>query len=136
MAFNKKTTDEIISDINMTPLIDVMLVLLIIFMVSSSIAVDNGLDIRLPETKSKARVHTSTSIVIAMSEKGEITIDGDKTSIKSLGKSIRDFIIKKDTGLVLFKGDQGVSLKNIIKVMDIAKSNGATRFAIATASSN
>ena len=55
MAINLQENDQdkIMAEINMTPLIDIMLVLLIIFMVTSSIALESGLDIDLPQTKSK-----------------------------------------------------------------------------------
>ena len=132
MAFKNSDDDEIIAEINMTPLIDVMLVLLIIFMVTSSVATDEQLDIRLPETITKTKnASDQDSTVIYVEKNGNIQINDQKTDFDNLPQDIQKNIIKKKSGFILLKGDDKTSLNTIVRIMDLAKNNGATRFGIA-----
>lgn len=132
MAFNSGDDDEIISDINLTPLIDVMLVLLIIFMVTSSIATDDGLDIKMPDATTKSKTLDQESIQIYATKNGEIILDKKRVKISMLKNHLSEVIKKKNNGFVVFKGDKKTTLEFILKVMDISNKSGATRFAIAT----
>ena len=132
MAFNSNDDDDIISDINLTPLIDVMLVLLIIFMVTSSIATDEGLDIKMPEATTKAKTLDSESIQIVATAKGEILLNKKKLELDKLEQSLSEVIKEKNNGFVVLKGDKQTPLELIVKIMDISNKSGATRFAIAT----
>ena len=120
------------AELSLTPLIDTALTLLIIFMVSTSVPIDEGLDIKLPQTASTPKVAEGDSVTIALDKKGKVSIEGKVTTFDELGKKLRAQMIKKSTGLVILKGDAKSYLEHIIKIMDIAKSNGATKFAIAT----
>lgn len=132
MAFKSDDDDDIIAEINMTPLIDVMLVLLIIFMVTSSVATDEQLDIRLPETITKTKNDTNQdSTVIYVEKNGTIQINDQKTDFDNLAQDIQKNILEKKSGFILLKGDNNTSLDTIVRIMDLAKNNGATRFGIA-----
>ena len=134
MAFAQKNDDDeddFVSEINLTPLIDVMLVLLIIFMVSTSVAVDTGLKINLPKGETVSSTLDSDSIVIAMDAASKMTVNGKLTSLTALNEDLKSAIIKEKTGIVIFKGDKTVGLEVIIKVMDISNRSGATKFALA-----
>jgi biopolymer transport protein ExbD len=130
MAFKGNDDDDIMADINMTPLIDIMLVLLIIFMVTSSVAVDHGLDITMPKIATEAKNQDEGAVVVYLGSDGSLAIDGEKIQGEKLGEEIAKAIVKKNSGFVLFKGDKSASLENILNVMDAAKQNGATKFAI------
>ena len=137
MAFNTDQDDDddaIISEINLTPLIDVMLVLLIIFMVTSSVATDEGLDIKMPEAKTKAKTLEQESIQILATKSGELLLDKKKVSLEELKNKLTEAIKVKNNGFVVLKGDKKTPLELILKIMDISNQSGATRFAIATAS--
>jgi biopolymer transport protein ExbD len=134
MAFAQKNDDDeddFVSEINLTPLIDVMLVLLIIFMVSTSVAVDTGLKINLPKGETVSSTLDSDSIVIAMDAASKMTVNGKLTSLTALNEDLKSAILKEKTGIVIFKGDKTVGLEVIIKVMDISNRSGATKFALA-----
>ena len=128
---NDNKEDEILAEINMTPLIDIMLVLLIIFMVTSSIALESGLDIQLPKTTSKTTSQDGKAVIVSLSKEGLISVQGKKTSFEKLKESIAVAIGNAQSDLVVFEGDHHSKLGMAIKIMDIAKSAGATRFAIA-----
>jgi biopolymer transport protein ExbD len=132
MAFNMGDDDDIITDINLTPLIDIMLVLLIIFMVTSSVATDEGLDIKMPEASTKAKTLEQESIQLYATKTGEILLQKKKIKIKDLQKVLSETIKAKNNGFIVFKGDKSTPLELILKVMDISNKSGATRFAIAT----
>lgn len=133
MAFGSNDNDDgIISDINLTPLIDIMLVLLIIFMVTSSIATDEGLDIKMPEATTKAKILEQESIQVYANQAGELFLNKEKTDVKALQEKLSQSIKNKNNGFVVFKGDKNTPLELILKVMDISNKAGATRFAIAT----
>jgi biopolymer transport protein ExbD len=134
MAFAQKNDDDeddFVSEINLTPLIDVMLVLLIIFMVSTSVAVDTGLKINLPKGETVSSTLDNDSIVIAMDAASKMTVNGKLTSLTALNEDLKSAILKEKTGIVIFKGDKTVGLEVIIKVMDISNRSGATKFALA-----
>lgn len=134
MAFNQKNDDEIISEINLTPLIDIMLVLLIIFMVTSSVATDEGLDIKMPQAKTKAKTLEQESIQILAKANGKLFLQKNEVSLKDLRQALAKIIKVKDNGFVVFKGDKKTTLELVTQIMDISNKAGATRFAIATAS--
>lgn len=134
MQFEDDGEDKIISDINMTPLIDIMLVLLIIFMVTSSMSLESGLDVELPQVQGKTGETDGSAVIISLSERGELSVQGRKTTMDALGQSIKEALLAEKTGLVILEGDRESNLGNAVEIMDIAKSSGALRFAIAAES--
>ncbi len=131
MAMNNNSgQDEIVSDINMTPLIDVMLVLLIIFMVSSSAAIESGLDVSLPEANATSE-GPSTSLVVSLSKKGEIAVSGEVVGLDGLKDKIAQGLAKNKTTSIILEGDGESSLTNAFDVMNIAREAGAKDFSIA-----
>lgn len=136
MAFklSEDSEDEIImSEINMTPLIDVMLVLLIIFMVTSSVSVESGLDIDLPKSQvEKTPQNIDEVIIVSISAKGNIAVQGIKTSKEEFIDILRKQIDGNEDKTVLFEGDKSVTLDTIISIIDQARQIGAFKFAIAT----
>lgn len=132
---NKSDNDEIVSDINMTPLIDVMLVLLIIFMVSSSAALESGLSVDLPEANTVSSAPQS-SLIITMSKKGEISVGGNITALSGLKEAVAAELKKLNTTSVVLEGDGDSSLTSAIDVMDIAREAGAKDFSIAAKAKN
>lgn len=131
MGNNKFDDDDIVSDINLTPFIDIMLVLLIIFMVSTSVAVDTGLKINLPKSISKTSDLDQDSIIIGLDKDQNITISGNKTSMPTLKDDLQNEILKQKKGVVILRGDKTAQLELIVKIMDIAKKSGASKFALA-----
>lgn len=127
---NKHESEEIVSDINMTPLIDVMLVLLIIFMVSSSAALESGMSVQVPEAKSVGSTPNS-SVIITLAKTGEISVGGKLVSLSGLKDAIKSELQNQKTTSVVLEGDGDSRLTNAIDVMDMAKEVGATDFSIA-----
>lgn len=133
MAFNQNQNqdDEIVSEINLTPLIDIMLVLLIIFMVTSSVSLESGLDIDLPKTSSQTSTKEGNAVIISVDSQGVVFVQGKESNPDNLQKMITDALASENTKLVVFEGDRQSTLEKAISVMDIAKKAGADKFAIA-----
>lgn len=125
-----------INDLNLTPLIDIMLVLLIIFMVTSSISLDSGLDIDLPKTSSTTQKESGNVVIVSLDSQGNISIQGQKadSSPELLKTQIAHALQQEKTDEVIFEGDTGSKLGRMIEIMDIAKNAGAQKFSIATES--
>jgi biopolymer transport protein ExbD len=127
---NNNNDDGIVSDINMTPLIDVMLVLLIIFMVSSSAAIESGLDVDLPEMNAVSD-KTSEVLVVSLSKSGTIAVKGEEIKPEELQPKITEYLKSMKTESVILEGDSGAELEKVMMVMDTARSAGAKNFSIA-----
>lgn len=128
----KENGDEILSEINMTPLIDIMLVLLIIFMVTSSISLESGLDIDLPKTSNSANTKEGSAVIISLDQEGHLSVQGKKVTTEQLSTAIKTALVDEKTQLVVFEGDTKSTLGRMVEIMDVAKLAGAEKFAIAT----
>ncbi|MBK27162.1 MAG: hypothetical protein CME70_24375 [Halobacteriovorax sp.] len=126
--------DEIMAEINMTPLIDVMLVLLIIFMVTSSISVNSGLDIDLPQVKAAGEGKAETAVIISLTANNQVLVQGEEVELSMLQEKISLALKKEETTLVILEGDKTSKLGNAVDIIDLAKAAGASKFAIAAES--
>jgi biopolymer transport protein ExbD len=127
---NNNNDDGIVADINMTPLIDIMLVLLIIFMVSSSAAIESGLDVDLPEMNAVSD-KTSEVLVVSLSKEGVIAVKGTEIKVEELQPKITELLKELKTESVILEGDANAPLEQVMMVMDTARSAGAKNFSIA-----
>ena len=122
----------ILSEINITPLTDVFLVLLIIFMVTSSAISQLGVDVQLPQAKSTQSSNPSEGVIVTLLANGRIRLDQKEIPITSLKGGLTQAFLKIPSKLVILEGDRSAFLGSAIQVMDEAKKAGAERFAIAT----
>jgi biopolymer transport protein ExbD len=123
--------EDIVAEINMTPLIDIMLVLLIIFMVSSTAALESGMDIELPKTTLTNNKQESEVLVISLSKEGRVAVHGKQVETKDISRSIASTLKELKTDSVILEGDTAANLGRAVEIMDIAKSAGAKNFSIA-----
>ena len=122
---------EIVAEINMTPLIDVMLVLLIVFMVSSTAALESGMDIELPKTALTNEKKEAEILVISLGKDGNVAIQGKKVQAADITRSIASELKTLKTDSVILEGDTGANLGRAVELMDMAKVAGAKNFSIA-----
>jgi biopolymer transport protein ExbD len=123
--------EDIVAEINMTPLIDIMLVLLIIFMVSSTAALESGMDIELPKTTLTNNKQESEILVITLSKEGRVAVHGKQVETKDISRSIASTLKELKTDSVILEGDTAANLGRAVEIMDIAKNAGAKNFSIA-----
>jgi biopolymer transport protein TolR len=120
---------DIVAEINITPLTDIFLVLLIIFMITSSAMIESGGKINLPKavaTQSEARGTTVT-----LTPKHEIYVNQRKVSEESLEATLRAALSTSPDKTVILRGDKEVLLGETVKVMSMIKRAGASEIAIA-----
>ena len=123
--------ENIMSDINMTPLIDIMLVLLIIFMVTSTAALESGLDIELPKTQITNEKKQDEILIVTLDKDGKVAIQGKTVTDAELPMKIAEALKNLKTESVILEGDTKAFLGKAVELMDIAKSAGAKNFSIA-----
>lgn len=122
---------DIVAEINMTPLIDVMLVLLIIFMVSSSAAIESGMDIELPKAAKTNDKSDGEILILSLDKSGNIAIHGKKIKPEEATRVIASELEKLKTESVILEGDTSANLGKAVELMDMAKLAGAKNFSIA-----
>ena len=120
---------EIFAEINITPLTDIFLVLLIIFMITSSAMIESGGRINLP--KAVATRSESRGTTVTLTPKHEIFVNQKKVSEESLEKTLQEALSASPDKTVILRGDKDVLLGDTVKVMSIIKRAGATEIAIA-----
>lgn len=121
-----------ISDINVTPLVDVVLVLLVIFMVVSHM-LTSGVDVPLPVAKTAFQVQDSGQhLVVSVNEKGSIFVDTRQVSMETLIEEVNAEFRKDPNRAVLIKADQGLHYGEVRDVMDTLAEAGMSTLLLAT----
>jgi len=117
--------------INITSLIDVMFILLIFFMVSSSFIEQPGMKLELPVTESRevARVE---NLAVYISEQGEIFLNDRPVAMDSLGEVLKQNIPGMEEKTLVLKADKASAHGVIVQVMDVARRNGLKKIVIGT----
>ena len=133
MQFRKKTVthEKIIVALNMTPLIDCVLQLLIFFMLSSSFVLQTGIQVDLPKARAP-RLQDEQDIVITITRTNEIFLNDEKMSADQLPISLLEKVTKSKKKIVLIKPDKRVETGKLVEVMGIAKSVGVESLGIVT----
>jgi biopolymer transport protein ExbD len=117
------------SEINITPLTDIFLVLLIIFMVSSAAMIDSGAKISLPEVDSTTAQPREITVTVTSAE--EIYVNSQPTSMDQIEDVLRTLISGKPDVPVVLEGDKQVLFGEAVKILSIAQKAGASQVAIA-----
>ncbi len=126
-----KTKKKKATIINITSLIDVLFLLLIFMMVSSTFIEDPGIKLDLPETQSAPSVKKSEYILSVKSD-GSLFLNEKSLSLDELEENLKSTLIEmKDESLIL-KGDTNILYGKVVKIMDIVKKSGVKKLIIAT----
>ena len=122
-------SSEIVAEINITPLTDIFLVLLIIFMITSSAMIESGGKVNLP--KAVATQSESRGTTVTLTPKREIFVNQKRVPEEGLEKALQDALANNAAKIVILRGDREVLLGDTVKVMSIIKRAGASEIAIA-----
>ena len=129
-ARTEDTDEGIVAEINITPLTDVFLVLLIIFMITSSVISQQGKQVNLPE--GQVSDTTPEGITVTLTAEGTIQVNDRVVSQAELPAALKAAIEASRDKTVVLRGDREVILGQAVYVLDQAQLAGATGFALAT----
>ena len=120
------------ADINTTPLVDVMLVLLVVFIVTAPL-LTNAIPINLPKTEAVAPIEQKDPVVVSIDDKGKVYINKDEIQPDLLEVSLQDAKAKNPDVRVQLQADNGVSYGEVAKLMASIEKAGITKLAVITA---
>lgn len=132
MAFSRNNgRGRLVSDINVTPLVDVMLVLLIIFMVTAPM-MTQGLDINLPETTAKSLRQEDKPIVVTIDKEGAVSISNIPLARQLMVQELKKSYEVNKNQPIFIRADKDVAYGHVITVMADIKSVGFDKIGMIT----
>jgi len=129
MATHLDEGDEPISAINVTPLVDIMLVLLIIFMVTASYVARREIAVDLPRAASGGEALPPT-VAFALDAAGRLQVDGAPASPEEARLAVRAALARSSEARALISADRAAAHGRVVDVIDLVKGEGLVRFAI------
>ena len=135
MNTNSKSTKMVMSEINVTPFVDVMLVLLIIFMVTAPL-MQQGIDVNLPKTASSGVSLNDTPFVIVIQQGGKIKISDIDVSMNDLREKLRAIFQNKKNKQVYIQADRKVDYGYVAEAMAEIRQAGILNISLITLPKN
>lgn len=125
---------SVLAEINITPMVDVMLVLLIIFMVTAPM-LHQGIDIDLPEVNASSVAATQEDLVLSIDADGRLFLGSDKDasfSLETIGDKLKAIFENKEKKELYLHADKGVLYGFVVKVMALCQQAGVERVGMIT----
>lgn len=132
MAFTTSNghTQTSLADINITPLVDVVLVLLIIFMITAPV-LQSGIEVSVPKTKTVKEI-TEERLVISIDKEQRVFLGNDAININNIADSLRRKVRDPQNQYIYVRADENVPFGAFATVMDAVKQSGITNVSIVT----
>jgi biopolymer transport protein TolR len=132
MAMGGQNDDRrVMAEINVTPLVDVMLVLLVIFMVTAPM-MQQGVQVNLPKADTKAMTPQEETVVVTVDKSGKIFINKDQIPAADLRGKLTDMFASRSKKEVFLKADAGVPYGEVVRAMADIKGAGIERLGMVT----
>jgi biopolymer transport protein ExbD len=122
--------EAVFAEINMIPLIDIALILLIIFMVMTPVLVRSQLSVKLPTSGEGAPIETSEPIEVAIDSQGRIEVNGRRVDPGRLEKELTLLLGRSAQKSIIVQADRSVPIQQVVRVLDAAKRLGVGRLGI------
>lgn len=129
MAFKSDQQDEMISEINVVPLVDIILVVLIIFMVTAPMIMKPSINVNLPKAAS-GDATTPSKLNITIGNDGQLNLDGQIVEDAQVQAKALEEVQKNPDIQAIISADKDVPHGRVVSVLDIVKSAGVKKFAI------
>ena len=124
-------SDQLMSDINVTPFVDVMLVLLVIFMVTAPMMMQ-GVDVALPETTSQQLPSSKEHLIITINNKNQIFINDYQITLDFLQEKLSKILEGREHRDVYLRADKNISYGIVVNVMSEIKGAGVEKLGMVT----
>lgn len=119
------------SHLDIAPLIDIVFLLLVFFMLTSTFMVPEAIELDLPESKSAVAIDT-TPIIVSLNHTGKIALNGEQISITQLQLLLKPLLLKDRDSAITLKSDARTEVQQLLKVMDEIRAAGGQNVALAT----
>ncbi len=130
MALGQNSSDEGINDINITPFVDVVLVLLVIFMVTAPVMIKESLKVNLPKTLTSDITSKASTVGVAITKEGQIVLAGRVLSDEALMLELRRIAQENPETNFLLSADADSRHADLVKMIDLLKREGLNLFAL------
>lgn len=131
-ALRKDNFEEIVSEINIIPLVDISLVLLIIFMVTANYIMSPSITINLPQASHAKQAQPDDTVTINISREGPVYIENELVTSAELRKRMKSKFQDNRDMAVIISADRNVNFKSVVNILDILSEIGISRLNIAT----
>ena len=130
MKHTQSNQESAAESVNLTPLIDMVFILLIFFLVTASFTKESGIDVDRPTAKTAAREEQG-SMIIGVSKDGEIWIDSQKIDMRAVRAHVEHLHAQNPEGTVIILADQSARTGTTVEVLDQVRLAGVTNVSIA-----
>lgn len=125
----EEPAEDVIQGINVTPLVDVVLVLLIVFMVTATYIVKETIEVELPRAASGGE-SVGTTLNLVLDKDGVLYLDGAPSSMELARQAVRAALAEDEGARAVISADRSVPHGEVVEVIDLVKTEGMIRFAI------
>ena len=126
----KRLREEEEATLDMTPMLDIVFIMLIFFIVTTSFVKEAGIDVNRPEA-SQATQKPSANIFIAIRENGEVWMDRRQVDVERVAANLERLLAEQPTDMVVIQADKGARHGVVVQVMDQIKEAGIAQISIA-----
>jgi len=131
MAIPSSNDSGLFGEINITPLTDIFLVLLIIFMVGAAVAIESAAHVGLPQGKAAPANQPPQNVIVELTAERRILVDQQEVGLNDLEPVLHKAMEKSHDKIVIFKGDPKIILGDMVIILDLAKRAGAQQLGVA-----
>ncbi len=131
MARKRRRNDDEETAIDMTPMLDIVFIMLIFFIVTTSFVKEAGVDINRPAA-STGKKTDSKSLVVAITKEGDVYIDGNQVDVQTVRPLVESLRAQDPESAVMVQADDASRTGALIKVMDQIRAAGVTNISVAT----
>jgi biopolymer transport protein ExbD len=129
MAIQTSESDDVVSEINVTPLVDVMLVLLVVFIITAPL-IGNAIKVQLPQTATTAKAEQKPAVTVSVDDRGLIYVDKSEVKLGSLEPELKRLRTERSELSVHLSADQASNYGLVAKVMAAVNRAGVTKLSV------
>ena len=123
--------NEVLSEINITPLVDVMLVLLVVFIITAPL-LNNAVHINLPKTATTAPPNDIKAVTVSVDHDGKVFIDKQEVRLNSLEPQLRNLVANNKDLALNFQADEAVPYRDVAKAIASIQRSGVSKLSVLT----